>query len=214
MKRYPVRIGPVFGRKKTQAPQAVELTKDHPEREGAKNRPTPKRRAAEAANRRPIVPEDRKAAAKAERERMRERRNSERVAVLSGDERHLPPRDAGPHRRFVRDAVDSRFNFGELYLPIMGVFLIGMILPLVLRMSYDTRAMFSLWTSALLYLLIILLAIDSFLMWRKVRAGLRARFGQDVQLRGLFAYALSRSVMVRRWRKPPVQVARGQQPRP
>lgn len=203
----------MFGRKKTSATSSVEMTKTHPEREGAKNRPTPKRREAQAANLRPIVPSDRKAAAKAARERARRQRDTERVAVVRGDEGHLPARDAGPERRMVRDLVDARWNFGELYLPFMLLFVVGILIPIIGKMSVQNRASFSLTSSLLLYLLILVLTLDTFIMWRRVRTALRERFGQELVLRGLFAYSLSRSVMIRRWRRPPTRVARGEAPR-
>ncbi len=81
----------MFGRKKDAA-TAPTVTQERP---GAKNRPTPKRSVAEAANKRPLVPTDRKNAGKASREQLRDQRARQRQAMLSGDERHLPARDAG-----------------------------------------------------------------------------------------------------------------------
>lgn len=207
----------MLGRKKTGGAtpvtlQAEDRTPTRPPREGAKNRPTPKRRDAQAANLRPIVPADRKAALREDRRRQREQRNAERVALMQGDERNLPARDAGPHKRLIRDVVDARYNVGELYVPVMGVFLLGIVVPPFLHLDVRTRTMFSLWLSVLLYVLVALLLVDSFLMWRRARAALRARFGPDVSTRGLLGYAISRSVMVRRWRRPPAKVARGEFP--
>ena len=51
----------VFWSKKT---QPAPVADDRPERPGAKNRPTPKRRDQEAANKHPVVNTDRKAAAR------------------------------------------------------------------------------------------------------------------------------------------------------
>ena len=50
----------MFWSKKT---QPAPVADDRPERPGAKNRPTPKRRDQEAANKHPVVNTDRKAAA-------------------------------------------------------------------------------------------------------------------------------------------------------
>ena len=56
----------VLGRKKAAEPAVT--VQDRVERAGAKNRPTPSRREQEAARKRPLVPTDRKAAAKSGRE--------------------------------------------------------------------------------------------------------------------------------------------------
>ncbi|HPB73544.1 MAG TPA: DUF3043 domain-containing protein, partial [Phycicoccus sp.] len=50
----------MFGRKKTTNEQLVDEL--HPPREGAKNRPTPKRRDQEAARKQPLVVTDRRKA--------------------------------------------------------------------------------------------------------------------------------------------------------
>ena len=58
----------MFWSKKT---QPAPVADDRPERPGAKNRPTPKRRDQEAANKHPVVNTDRKAAARSDREARR-----------------------------------------------------------------------------------------------------------------------------------------------
>ncbi|HEY7720028.1 MAG TPA: DUF3043 domain-containing protein, partial [Pedococcus sp.] len=95
----------MFGRNKTLNEQQAE-TVARPEREGAKNRPTPKRREQEAARKKPLVVTDRKAARQADRLKRRESSAKMREAMLTGDDRHLPARDKGPERRFIRDYVD------------------------------------------------------------------------------------------------------------
>ena len=114
-------VSSVFGRKKKDESARDQLV--HPERPGAKNRPTPKRSAQEAANKRPLVVTDRKAAAAADRARRREAMALQRQAMATGDDRHLPARDKGPVRRYVRDYLDSRLMLGEFMLPVMIVVL-------------------------------------------------------------------------------------------
>ena len=91
----------------------------HPQREGAKNRPTPKRRDQEAARKRPLVQNNPRELKRMDRAKRREESAKMRQAMVTGDEKHLPPRDKGPVRRFVRDSVDARFNLGEWLLPLM-----------------------------------------------------------------------------------------------
>ena len=43
--------------------------------------------------------------------------------MVTGDERHLPLRDKGPVRRFIRDYVDARFSIGEILLPALVLIL-------------------------------------------------------------------------------------------
>src|SRR5947208_3164032 len=83
-----------------------------------KGRPTPKRRDAQK-RRRTAAPTNRKEAAKIRRERAREARVQQRQALQSGDERHLPPRDAGPAKRLARDYVDARFTLGQIFFIVV-----------------------------------------------------------------------------------------------
>ena len=107
----------MFGRKKDKT--AAEPAPEQPHREGAKNRPTPKRKDQEAARKRPLVQNDRKAAKAADRAARRAEGQKVRQAMVTGDDRHLPPRDKGPVRRYARDVVDARWSLGELLLPRM-----------------------------------------------------------------------------------------------
>jgi hypothetical protein len=104
----------VFGRKKT---NEELIDREPPPRPGAKNRPTPKRRDQEAANKRPLIVTDRKVARSKDKVARREGMAKQRAGMLAGDERYLPARDKGPRRRFIRDSVDARWNIGEFMLP-------------------------------------------------------------------------------------------------
>ena len=104
----------MFRRSKTTNDQLAEAAREA--REGAKNRPTPKRRDQEAARKRPLVVTDRKQARSQDREKRREAMSRTRQAMLTGDESGLPPRDKGPVRRYIRDYVDARRNLAEFML--------------------------------------------------------------------------------------------------
>lgn len=175
----------------------------HPARPGAKNRPTPKRRDAEAANRRPLVVTDRKAARAMEREQRRASAVATRTAMMTGDESKMPVRDRGADRRYIRDFVDARFCLGEILLPVM-------LLSLLLSFIRESWALLTVFI--LVYGMIALSVIDAVLMWRKLKKQLVAKFGADRLQRGNAMYAVMRAFQLRRGRLPRPQVTRGQYP--
>ena len=197
----------MFGRKKTlkDSPPSAVTYADRP---GAKNRPTPSRREQESARKRPLVPTDRKAAAGQSREAARLARANQRAALLSGDESALPARDKGPVKRYIRDAVDTRWNVGEFMLPVMLVVLALTIAPTFLGSIAQ-------WTTMLMFIvvygLVLFGAVDAFFMWRRTKKQILARFG-EAPPRGSAMYAVMRSFQIRRSRLPRPQVARGTKP--
>jgi hypothetical protein len=187
----------MFGRRKNgqSATPAVQ------ERVGAKNRPTPKRSVAQAANKRPLVPTDRKVAGKSSREQVRTQRNLQRAAMLNGDERHLPARDQGAEKRFIRDYVDARYSVGEFLLPVVAIVFLATITRLPI-------AVFA--TTIIVYGVILAVLVDSLLLRRRINQALTAKFGSAPK--GVGFYAVTRTLQIRRWRMPRPQVARGQYP--
>jgi Protein of unknown function (DUF3043) len=200
-------VGFVFGRKKTpksSTPSAVTYA----ERPGAKNRPTPSRREQESARKRPLVPTNRKAAASQSREAARLARVKQRAALLSGDESALPARDKGPVRRLIRDTVDARRNVGEFMLPVMVVVLGLTVLPTV----FPSSAWWALpLQSIFVFGLVGIAVVDAFLMWRRTKKSIVAKFG-EAPPRGSAMYAVMRSFQMRRSRLPRPQVTRGGKP--
>lgn len=198
----------MLGRKKNsdddqlnQGSSAITATpnaQQHPPRPGAKNRPTPKRKDQEAARRRPIVPADREAAKKADKERQREARQSARAAAERGDESALPQRDRGPEKRYIRDRVDSRLSMGEIAMPLMLLAIVTLFIPNPAVQSY---ALLVVWA------IVIVGAIDSFLLWRRIRSSLEMKFGK-VPPRAA-SYTIMRTFQLRRARFPRPQVKRG-----
>ena len=192
----------MFGRSKTINEEQAATVERAP-REGAKNRPTPKRRDQEAARKRPLVETDRKAARDRDKLARREALARQRQAMVTGDDTNLPPRDKGPVRRYIRDYVDARWNIGEFMLPVMIV---------VLALSFIRLPWAFAVVSIGVYGLLIAAAVDSFLMWRRLRSRLVARFGADHVVRGLGMYAAMRAFQMRRMRMPRPLVKRGEHP--
>ncbi|MCQ1986774.1 DUF3043 domain-containing protein [Arthrobacter sp. zg-Y844] len=196
----------MFGRKK-EAPTAQETVDQAAAADQAANvrvgkgAPTPRRKDQVAARRRPLVPDDRKAAKAANREALREERMKTRRALDTGEERYLPLRDKGPNRRFVRDIVDARWNLGEF---IMIAALVFVLFSFIRSVDVQLIVMAAFWV------LILLVIADSFMLRRQIRKRLTAKFGGPNP--GDVWYGVSRSLQLRRFRLPKPQVTRGQYP--
>lgn len=171
-----------------------------------KGRPTPKRKEAEAANKRPLVPTDRKAAGKAGRQQAKEQRDREYRAMQTGDERFMPAKDRGPQRRFVRDYVDARWNLAELILPAAAVLLV---VQLTLSNAAPLLAALAI---LVLYVFVLAAIIDGWIMWRGLKKVYAAKFGVDAPPKGTLSYALIRTFQIRPSRMPKPQVKHGQRP--
>lgn len=201
-------VGVLFGKKST---QSTELTAAHeaaaretdpvdPSRPQGKGRPTPKRRDAEAANRRPLVV-DTKSMNAEQKAQLRAERAKAREAMMAGDEKYLPARDRGPERRFLRDAVDVRWNVGELLLPIMLAVLALSILPFE-----QTRV----WSFLAAYGLMAYAILDCWLLWRRTKKRFIAEFHHEPP-KGSAFYVVMRSFQMRMSRVPRPAVERGAQ---
>lgn len=189
----------MLGRKKKTENELQAETAAHPQREGAKNRPTPRRRDQEAARKRPLVQNNARENKRADRARRREEAAKMRQAMVTGDERHLPPRDKGPVRRFVRDNVDARFNLGELLLLLMlAVLVLSVLAPRIATLFFLG-----------VYVLFGLAILDAVLAWRRTKKKILAKFGEDTDLKGLALYSVMRSFQMRRTRMPRPMVERG-----
>lgn len=170
-----------------------------------KGRPTPKRSVAQAAQRQPLVPTDRKAALK----RARQDRRASQARVLEAyeteDQRHLPVRDRGEVRRFVRDVVDARVNVGQFFLPVAFAVLFVAVIP---------NELATLISAVTMYTMLAVLVLDCLLLARTVRAAVAERFGAEAaQEKGLRWYAVMRATQMRRMRRPTPKLKRGQAPR-
>ena len=169
-------------------------------RPGAKGRPTPKRREAEQHRRQRVrPPKDRKEALRHARAAAREERMRTRRALVSGDDRYLPPRDRGPVRGYVRDFVDARRCAAEYFLPVA-------LLVFVLNLTGNPRILY--FVTLLWLAMLLLIVVDSTLLIRRLKAALRAKFPGD-DLRGVTSYALLRSTQIRRLRLPKPRVKPG-----
>lgn len=166
-----------------------------------KGAPTPKRKDQEAANKRPLVPDDRKAARQAQRQAVADQRAKMRVAMETGDERHMPYRDRGPQKRFARDYVDARYGIGEWLMLIVLVFLALSFVPLQPLITA---------TTVLMLATVGLVIAEGFLVNFRLKSELERKFGMTEP--GVRWYGTMRAMQLRRLRLPKPQVKRGQHP--
>ena len=190
----------LFGKEKVEDSPALA------EKGDGKGHPTPKRKVAEAKNRRPLVV-DKKEARKRRREQ-RDRIYKKQQAALdgTGDERYLPYHDQGPIRRYIRDFVDARFAIGELFMPVVLAFLI---LSIAFSRNQQLNAilLFSMW--GLLLLAIIEAVVNTVII---NRALLGVTEGDKRVKKGNGRYILMRLASPRRMRRPRPSGPRGQRP--
>ncbi|MFD3930528.1 DUF3043 domain-containing protein [Streptomyces sp. NPDC058614] len=208
MRAHRVPLGFVFRSraKEEKAPAdkaAVTDSKQTRDPQAPKGRPTPKRSEAQTQRRSVAnTPTTRKEASKRNRDDRRAAMERQRQALANGDERYLPARDKGPVRKFARDFVDSRFCIAEFFLPLAVLILV---LSMVRVGSLQNIAL-------LLWLVVILLiVVDSIGIAIRLKKQLSTRY-PDLPRKGAVAYALMRTLQMRRLRLPKPQVKRGERP--
>lgn len=164
-----------------------------------KNAPTPKRNVSQAQKLRPIVPVDREESARRNRIRIREKENAEYEAMRSGDLAHMPKYEQLPWRVYIRDYVDARINIGEYFIPFSLVLMI-----IIMSFSFVGMRIISVILTVVLYVYLLICAIDVFIMWRRLRKELIRKYGPQSVSRSSRSstYAWSRAIQLRRWRLP------------
>jgi len=165
----------------------------------AKGRPTPTRKEQEAARKQPLVPSDRRLAARQSRDQVTAQRDRARVGMARGEEKYLPARDKGPQKRFARDYVDARFSIGEVLLPVAVVTILGTLIPSVGNFIFIG-----------IYLFLLVVVADGIWMGQRIISQLGAKYGKDKVERGIRWYSFMRAIQLRPMRLPKPQVKRGQ----
>lgn len=197
----------MFGRKKTEDAPVVEEPTVEEVRPVGKGRPTPRRRDAEAANRRPLISGDKKTdRAKARAEAAKQRQLMDQ-AMQTGDERYLPAQHKGEARRFARDYIDARWTLGEFFLPIALLVVIVMFGGSVLRIPPEVV----IYAILALYVVVLVAVVEAIVHATIVHKRALAKFGRD-RVRGIRLYTAMRSMQMRRMRLPKPQVKRGEHP--
>ena len=186
----------------TDEPSAETLEETQARLKAGKGAPTPSRAQQEAARKRPLVPNDRKEAAKQARAKAAESRERARVGMAVGDERYLPMRDRGPQKKYVRDYVDARFSVGEVLIPVMFAVILLTFIPDPAVQTIGNHALWAFFLVAVADVVVL-----GFLLNRK----LAAKFGAD-KVERVRWYAAMRALQLRPLRLPKPQVKRGKYP--
>ncbi|MDQ0575321.1 DUF3043 domain-containing protein [Agromyces albus] len=186
----------------TEEPSAESLEETQARLKAGKGAPTPSRKEQEAARKRPLVPNDRKEAARQARAKTAEARERARLGMAAGDERYLPMRDRGPQKKYVRDYVDARFSIGEVLIPVMFAVILLTFVPSVEAQSIGIIALWAFFLVAV---------IDVVILGFLVRRKLAAKFGAD-KVERVRWYAAMRALQLRPLRLPKPQVKRGHYP--
>ena len=162
-----------------------------------KGKPTPKRKEAQAKLKvSSLSPAASKEAKKALKAQARVRSLEARAAYMRGEESALPVKDKGPARRFVRNYVDERKSVTEYFLVFIMFILFLTVIP---------SPAVQLGAIVLMYSAMIWVAIDGFLLSRRVKKLVAEKF-PDQPTKGLGLYGWMRSTQLRRLRAPSPQV--------
>jgi len=165
-----------------------------------KGKPTPTRKEAQAKLKvSSLSPAASKEAKKALKAQARVRRLEQRAAYMRGEESALPLRDRGQARRFVRNYVDQQKSITEYFLVIIIFVLFLTVIPVA---SVQLAAI------AIMYSTMIFVAVNGFLMSRKIKKVVAEKFPGE-STKGLGLYGWMRSTQLRRLRAPAPQVGPG-----
>jgi hypothetical protein len=189
----------VILRRRSATAEVVADPEAEPAAPTGKGRPTPKRSDARAQRRAP-VPKTRKEAAKLQREKAAAVRRQQRLALQTGDEAHLPPRDAGPAKRLARDYIDSHFAPGQFFFGLIFIALLSSFVPNPIVATVVNVGSLS------LFALMLLIGIRNA---RSAKQLVEATYGAK-DAAGITMYALTRGMSPRWVRRPKPKVARGE----
>jgi Protein of unknown function (DUF3043) len=186
----------------TQSPDTP--AENRPASQAAKGRPTPKRSEAEKRRYQPITGS--RSAGRGGSSRSSDGKTGDRTerarkyeAMKRGEEWALNPRDRGQVRALARDYVDSRRRPSEYYMYVLLILLVALL---------SRSKTLSEYVSPFVLVLIVIVAVDAFLLRRSLRKLTAERLpGQDT--RGLTLYSMMRALQIRRFRMPAPRVRPG-----
>lgn len=185
--------------KNSASEQNVPEPSDEATTPAGKKGPTPRRREAEAANFRPLVPEDRKEARRQSQAKMRVEQQKAREGMARGDDRYLRPNERGPQKRFMRDFIDARITLGEWLLPLMFLVIFATFIP---------QANAAVWAMMFIWIYLALSVAEGILYGVIIRRKVRDVVGEAKTEKGFLFQTMGRSMQIRMLRMPKPQVKR------
>ncbi|MFD2759003.1 DUF3043 domain-containing protein [Gulosibacter faecalis] len=185
--------------KKSAGEQNAPEQGDEVRKAEGKKGPTPRRREAEAANFRPLVPEDRKEARRQSQAKMRVEQQKAREGMARGDDRYLRPNERGPQKRYLRDFIDARITLGEWLLPLMFLVIFATFIPQINA---------AVWAMLFIWIYLALCVAEGLLYGWMVRRKVREVVGESKTEKGFLFQAMGRSMQIRMLRMPKPQVKR------
>jgi len=174
------------------APEPAVQARPNPAGPAKKTVPTPTRRSAEQARRDRLHPVLTKKQANAQDRQARMTQRQEQTRVL----------DSQPGKVLARDFIDSKRHVAQFAMPLIFV-----CLAISFAGAYIAPTIMNI-LSYLTWLVILAVAIDLVVSWRKFRA-LHTKRLPDEPLKGLRTYFLNRSINPRRMRMPAPRVKLG-----
>ncbi|ADH92475.1 DUF3043 domain-containing protein [Arcanobacterium haemolyticum] len=204
----------MFGHKEDSAQQAMTPDTTAPEkgRTPGKGVPTPRRKDAEKARRRPIVAstaaltKEEKRKLKAEnRAKNNELYYKQQTAMRTGDEKNMPPAHRGHVRRWGRDYIDAAAPLGQWFMPL--------VIPLLLLAAFMSYwPLLAFWATIGIYIIFLLMVIQLAWIVRNAKILAAHKFGKEEIPNGFAMQLFSRGMYMPRWRLPSPQVKRGEYP--
>ena len=184
----------LFRRNKSQAPEpepddTLPSMISEPGRKKAG--PTPSRKEAEALRRQRVT---RQLTPKEARKESAAKNRTERMRTLNA-------REAQPEKALMRDYIDARFSVGEFLLP-------SLVIILALSFLNSVWPAMTLFATVTMYVYILAVLFDGFLMWRGFKKVLAERLPL-VSPKGLLMYGMNRMIQIRRFRMPSPRIKRG-----
>jgi hypothetical protein len=171
-----------------------------PPAESGKGRPTPKRSESEKGRYQSITGTRQGSSRSGSRPPADRAERSRRYdAMKRGEDWALNARDRGPERKLVRDYIDSKRRVSEYYMYALIVLLVALV---------SRNSTLNTYISPLVLVLIVLVALDGFLIRNGIRRLIAARLPES-SARGLTMYGLMRALQIRRFRVPAPQVRPG-----
>jgi hypothetical protein len=157
-----------------------------------KDKPTPSRKEAEAARRQRVT---RQLTPREARKEASSKNRTERMRALNA-------REAQPEKALMRDYIDARFSIGEFLLP-------SLVIILALSFLSSVYGPITLIATILMYVYILAVLLDGYLMWRGFKKVLAERQPR-VSPKGLLMYGMNRMIQIRRFRMPAPRIKRGE----